>query len=92
MSQPYMQCYQTQSKVLLESLCGGSINCLEACKSRARKRGWGRTSILSMLTYNSLFILFVIIELFPNSVFHVYCPKRYYKQKKWNNLPVKMIR
>ena len=35
--------------------------------------------------------LVVIIELFPNSVFQLYCPKGYYKQKQWNLLPVTMI-
>ena len=57
-----------------------------ACKSRARKLGWeatgGRTSIVSILTYN---------ELFPNSLFQLYCPKDYYKQKQWNTLPVAII-
>ena len=35
------------------------------------------------------FVLFlvVIIELFPNSVFQLYCPK----QKQWNTLPVTVI-
>ena len=44
-----------------------------------------------MLTYRTLFCFVVIIELFPNSVFQLYCPKDYYKQKQWNTLPVTMI-
>ena len=43
-----------------------------------------------MLTYRTLF-LFVVIELFPNCVFQLYCSKDYYKQKQWNTLPVTMI-
>ena len=35
--------------------------------------------------------LVVIIELFPNSVFQLYCPEDYYKQNQWNTLPVTMI-
>ena len=35
--------------------------------------------------------LVVIIELFQNSVFQLYFPKDYYKQKQWNTLPVTMI-
>ena len=34
------------------------------------------------------FVLVVLIELFPNSVIQLYCPKDYYKQKQWNTLPV----
>ena len=33
----------------------------------------GRKSILSMLTYRTLFLV-VIIRLSPNSVFQLYCP------------------
>ena len=59
-----------------------------AYKSRARKLvAIGcRKSIFSMLTYSTLFLV-VIIELFPNSVFQLYCPKDYYKQKQWKPLP-----
>ena len=46
--------------------------------------------IFSMLTYRTLFLV-LIIELFPNSVFQLYCPKDYYKQKQLNTLPVTMI-
>ena len=35
--------------------------------------------------------LVVMIELFPNCVFQLYCPKDYYKQKQWNTLPVTMV-
>ena len=41
----------------------------------------GRRSIYSMLTYRTLFLV-VIIELFRNSVFQLYYPKDYYKQKQ----------
>ena len=42
----------------------------------------GRKSIFSMLTYRTLFLfLLVIIELFPNSLFQLCCPKDY-KQKQ----------
>ena len=37
------------------------------------------------------FVLVEIIELFPNSIFQLYCPKNYYKQKQWDTLPVTMI-
>ena len=50
----------------------------------------GRKSIFSMLTYRTLF-LFVIIKLFPNSVFQLYCPKDYYKQEQCHTLPVTMV-
>ena len=36
----------------------------------------GRKSIFSMLTYRTLFLV-VIIELFPNNVFQLYCLKDY---------------
>ena len=42
----------------------------------------GSWSIYSMLTYDFVLFLVVIIELFPNSVFQLYCPKDYYKQKQ----------
>ena len=44
-----------------------------------------------MLTYDFVLFLVVIIELFRNNVFQLYCPKDYYKQKQWNTLPVTMI-
>ncbi|KAK2140146.1 hypothetical protein NP493_5956g00000 [Ridgeia piscesae] len=44
-----------------------------------------------MLTYRTLFCFGLIIELSRNSVFQLYCPKGYYKQKQWNTLPVTMI-
>ena len=68
---------------------------LRACKSRARKRGWGRwgqeVHILYVNIHNFVLFLVVLIELFPNSVFQLYCPKDYYKQKQWSTLPVTMI-
>ena len=48
---------------------------------------WGRKSIFSML----FCFLVVITEMFPNSVFQLYCPKDYYKHKQWNTLPVTII-
>ena len=68
-----------------------------ACKSRARKRGWGQLGggqevhILHVNIIGIYFVLVVIIELFRNSVFQLYYPKDYYKQKQWNTLPVTMI-
>ena len=57
-----------------------------ACENEAG----ARKSIFSILTYRTLFLV-VIIELFPNSVFQLCCPKDFYKQKQWNTLPVTMI-
>ena len=54
----------------------------------------GRKSIFSINIYIGLiFVLFfvVIIELFSNSIFQLYCPKDYYMQKQWNTLPVTVI-
>ena len=52
---------------------------------------WGQeVNILHVKTDFVLFLV-VIIELFRNSVFQLYCPKDYYKQKQWNTLPVTMI-
>ena len=50
------------------------------CKSRAQKRGWGSWG----QEVHILHVNILIIELFPNSVFQLYCPKDYYKQKQWN--------
>ena len=44
-----------------------------------------------MLTYRTLLVLFVVIELFPNSVFQLHCPNDYYMMKQWNTLPVTMV-
>ena len=53
---------------------------------------WGQeVHILHVNIYDFVLCLVVIIELFPNSVFQLYCPKDYYKQKQWNTLPVTMI-
>ena len=53
---------------------------------------WGQEiHILHVNIYDFVLFLFVIIELFPNSVFQLYCPKYYYKQNQWNTLPVTMI-
>ena len=66
-----------------------------ACKSRARKRGWGtwgqEVYIIHINIWDFVLCLVVIIELFRNSVIQLYCPKDYYKQKQWNTLPVTMI-
>ena len=64
-----------------------------AFKSRARKRGWGQeVRILHCNRWDFDLFLDVIIELFPNSVFELCCPKDCYKQKQcqWNTLPVTM--
>ena len=54
-----------------------------ACKSHARKRSWGQEiHILHVNVQDIVLFLVVIIELFPNSVFQLYCPKDYYKQKQ----------
>ena len=53
------------------------------CKSRARERGWGQEIHILHVNIED-FILFVIIELFPNNVFQLYCPKDYFKQNQWN--------
>jgi len=44
-----------------------------------------------MLAHRIVLFLVVIIELFPNSIFQLYCPKDYYKQKQRNILPAIMI-
>ena len=66
-----------------------------ACKSRARKRGWGQLGAGGPYTpcyhIELCFVLVVIIELSRNSVFQLSFPKDYYKQKQWNILPVTMI-
>ena len=43
------------------------------------------------IIYDFVLFLVVIIELFPNRVFKLYCPEDYYKQKHWNTLPLTMI-
>ena len=66
-----------------------------ACKSRARKRGWGQlgagSSYSSCEHIEHRLFLVVIIDLLPNCIFQLYCPKDYYKQKQWNTLPVTII-
>ena len=53
---------------------------------------WGQeVHILDVKIYDFILFLVVIIELFRNSVFQLYCPKDYYKQKQGNTLPVTMI-
>ena len=53
---------------------------------------WGQeVHILHANISDFALFLFVIIELFPNSVFQLHCPKDYYKQKQWNTLSVTMI-
>ena len=54
----------------------------------------GRKSIILHVNilYRTFLFLVVIIELFPNSVFQLYCPKDYYyKQKQCNTLQVTII-
>ena len=44
---------------------------------------WGQeVHILHVNIYDFVLFLVVIIELFPNSVFQLYCQKDYYKQKQ----------
>ena len=62
-----------------------------AYKSRARGNWRQEVHILHVNIYYFVLFLVVIIELFPNSVFQLYCPKDYYKQKQWNTLPVTTI-
>ena len=86
--------------VLIERGGGGEQNqptnnvCIfvigRASLARENEAG-GRRSIYSMLTYRTLLVLVVIIELSRNSVFQLSFPKDYYKQKQWNILPVTMI-
>ena len=53
---------------------------------------WGQeVHILHGNIYDFVLFWVVLIELFRNSVFQLYCPKNYYKQKQWNTLPVTMI-
>ena len=53
---------------------------------------WGQeVHLLHVNIIGLSFVLVVIIELSGNSVFQLYCPKDYYKQKQWNTLPVTMI-
>ena len=51
--------------------------------------GWTKRNVVRICTCQP--VLVVIIELSGNSVFQLYCPKDYYKQKQWNTLPVTMI-
>ena len=61
----------------------------------SEKRGWDswgqEVHILHVNLSDFVLLLVVIIELFPNSLFQLYCPKDYYEQKQWNTLPVTMI-
>ena len=53
---------------------------------------WGQeVDILHVNIKDFVLILVVIIELFPNSGFKLYCSKDYYKQKQCSILPVTMI-
>ena len=53
---------------------------------------WGQEDhILHVNILDFVLFLIVIIELFPNSIFQLYCPNDYYKQKQWNTLPVTML-
>ena len=66
-----------------------------ACLARENEAGgsWGQeVHILHVnILYDFVLFLVVIIELLQNSVFQLYFPKDYYKQKQWNTLPVTMI-
>ena len=61
-----------------------------ACKSCPRKRGLGQEVHILRVNIRT-FVVVVIIELFPNSVFQLYYLKNYYMQKQWNTLPVIVI-
>ena len=53
---------------------------------------WGQeVHIIHVNIWDFVLFLVVIIELFRNSVFQLYCPKDYYKQTQWNTLPVTFI-
>ena len=53
---------------------------------------WGQeVHILHVNIYDFILFLVVMMELFPNSVIQLYCPKDCYKQKQWNTLPVTII-
>ena len=64
--------------------------------SLARKNetggSWGQeVHILHVNISDFVLFLVIIIELFPNSIFQLQCPKYYIQQKQWNTLPVTMI-
>ena len=60
-------------------------------KTRLGQLGAGGPYTLYVNISDSVLFLVVIIELFTNSVFQLYCPKDYYKQNQWNTLPVTKI-
>ena len=69
-----------------------SIGRVRLARENEAGGSWGQEILILHVSIKE-FVLFlvVIIELFPNSVFQLYCPKNYYKQKQWNTLPMKMI-
>ena len=84
--------YCTRRRQLICSLFYTSIGRVSLARENEAGSIVGRKSIFSMLTYKDFVLFFVvIIELFPNSVFRLYCPKDYYKHKQLNTLPVTMI-
>ena len=88
--------YQTQFplyyRVGIDNLSHLAIGRVSFARENEAGGSWGqKIPIFHFNIYNYVLFLFVIIELFPNSVFQLYCPKEYYKQKQWNNLPVTMI-
>ena len=61
-------------------------------RAKTRQGGWVQeVHILHVNIQDFALVLVVIIELFLNSVFQLYCPKDCYKQKQWNTFSVKMI-
>ena len=80
----------------LVSLDRLSVGCGTGRVSIARENeaggSWGQEiDILHVNIKDFVLFLVVLIELFPNSVFQLYCTKDYCKQKQWNTLPVTMI-
>ena len=70
------------------------LNIGHASLARENEAGgsWGQeVHILHVNIHDFVLFLVVITELFRNSVFQLYCPKGYYKQKQWDPLPVTMI-
>ena len=62
-----------------------------AAKTRLGAVGVQEVHVLHVNIKDFVLFLVVIIELFPNSVFQLYCPKDYFKHKQWHTLPVTMI-
>ena len=58
------------------------IGCVSLTHENEAGGSWEQEiHILHVNIWDFGLFLFVIVELFPNSVFQLYCPKDYYKQK-----------